>query len=232
MAKLNAANAIIEENGTMTQAFRRTMIELDNNLPIVGEGSPEGVLEFPQFSLYIDEITGLEYRKIKTGISGNRKLGWELIGGGFAPSVFQALKVGTQSTSATATDLTGWASDVVSPDVSVNSSTGVFTFINSGVYLISCHVIGEDTAGNNGRCELNIKMQANSGAGFIDSPGAFDSQYAVRNNTQDQGSAQFNNYVFNASALDSIKIQVFDIGISLDVLSNAARLSILKCGQL
>jgi hypothetical protein len=73
-------------------------------------------------------------------------------------------------------------------------------------------------------------MQSNIGSGFIDSPGAFDSQYAVRNNTQDQGSAQFNNYVFNATALDSIKIQVFDIGISLDILSNAARLSILKCG--
>jgi len=40
MAKLNAANAITEENGTMTQAFRRTMIELDNNRPIVGQGSP------------------------------------------------------------------------------------------------------------------------------------------------------------------------------------------------
>jgi len=82
MAKLNAANAITEENGTMTQAFRRTMIELDNNLPIVGEGSPEGILEAPQFSLYLDSLGGsgtIEYRKMQTEISGNRAMGWVLV---------------------------------------------------------------------------------------------------------------------------------------------------------
>jgi hypothetical protein len=82
MPRLNAANAITEENLTMTQAFRRFMLQVDNNLPILGTGSPEGVVEAPQFSLYIDSLgtTGtIEYRKMQTDIAGNRKQGWVLV---------------------------------------------------------------------------------------------------------------------------------------------------------
>jgi len=82
MPLLNAANAIVEENLTMTQAFRRFTIQLDNNLPIVGEGSPEGALEAPQFTLYLDSLgsTGtIEYRKMQTDIAGDRTMGWVLV---------------------------------------------------------------------------------------------------------------------------------------------------------
>ncbi len=82
MAKLNAANPIIEDNKTMTQVFRTEMLRLNNNVPIVGENSPEGVLEAPQFSLYIDSLgtTGtIEYRKMQTDIAGDRSMGWVLV---------------------------------------------------------------------------------------------------------------------------------------------------------
>jgi len=77
--KINAANPIVEENNTMTQQFRTWVNEASKWFPIIGEGSPEGVVEAPQFSLYIDKngIAGaVQYRKMLTDIAGNRKQGW------------------------------------------------------------------------------------------------------------------------------------------------------------
>jgi hypothetical protein len=232
MTKLNASNPIVESNLTMTQAFRREMIRLDDNLPIVGTGTPEGSLEAPQFSLFIDRLTGTEYRKLQAEVGSDRTLGWSQIGGssGFTPTTFQAIKSGTQTTTGTATDLTGWTFDVSSADVTLDSGLGEFTFNTNGVFLVSCHVIGEDVAGANSRCELNIKMQVNKGSGYVDLPGALDSQYAIRNNSQDQGSAQFNNYALEVESGDKVKVQVFDVGIAVDILSNRARLTMLKVG--
>lgn len=147
---------------------------------------------------------------------------------GFAPTIFQGLKSGTQATTGTAVDLTGWSEDIGSADISFNATTGVVTFDTTGTYMISCHVVGEDVAGGNNRCELNIQMQLNTGGGYANVAAALDSQYAVRNNTQDQGSAQFNSYALEASATDSVKLQVFDIGVPLDILSNRARITILR----
>ena len=63
----------------MSQACRDPMIRLDNALPILGDGSPEGVVTANQFSLYIDRngTTGaIEYRKMQTDIAGDKTLGW------------------------------------------------------------------------------------------------------------------------------------------------------------
>lgn len=82
MPILNASNPIVEENLTMSQAFRRFMLLLGDNLPIVGEGSPEGVIEAPQFSLYLNSLgtTGtIQYRKMLTDIAGDRSMGWVLV---------------------------------------------------------------------------------------------------------------------------------------------------------
>lgn len=149
-------------------------------------------------------------------------------GGGFTPTIFQALKNGTQATTGTATDLTGWTVDIASADISFNATTGVVTFDTTGTYMISWHVVGEDVAGGNNRCELNIQMQKDTGGGFANVAAALDSQYAVRNNTQDQGSAQFNSYALQATSTNSIKLQVFDIGVPLDILSNRARITVLR----
>lgn len=77
--KLNAGQPIVEDDGTMAQAFRTWALQVSNNLLIVGTGSPEGVVEAPQYSLYLDEavpLTPVQYRKMLPESGGDRKNGW------------------------------------------------------------------------------------------------------------------------------------------------------------
>lgn len=79
MPQLNAALPIVGKDGTMEPAFRDQMNKVNKNLPLTGIGSPEGVVFAPQFSLYLDTagVSGsIEYRKMLTDISGDRKQGW------------------------------------------------------------------------------------------------------------------------------------------------------------
>lgn len=81
MATLNAANPIVEENGTMTQQFRTFMLGV-GTAPIIGTGSPEGAVEALQYSEYIDStgISGsIKYIKMQAEIGGDRSKGWVLI---------------------------------------------------------------------------------------------------------------------------------------------------------
>ena len=80
--KLNAAQPIIESNGTMSQAFRQFTQEAALSMPIVGTGSPEGVIEAVQYSLYLDgtgSAGAIQYRKMTPSITGDRKKGWVLV---------------------------------------------------------------------------------------------------------------------------------------------------------
>jgi hypothetical protein len=48
-------------------------------MPIIGTGSPEGIVSAAQYSLYIDETTPLspvQYRKMLSEVAGNRLKGW------------------------------------------------------------------------------------------------------------------------------------------------------------
>lgn len=79
---LNATNAIVESNGTMSQAFRTWTISASLSIPIVGTGSPEGALEARQYQLYIDSAGAagaIEYRKMLPDIGGDRTQGWILV---------------------------------------------------------------------------------------------------------------------------------------------------------
>lgn len=80
--RLNAANSIVELNGTMTQQFRNWTIDASLSIPIIGVGSPEGVVSARQYSLYIDS-TGtagnIEYRKMLPEIGGDVTQGWLLV---------------------------------------------------------------------------------------------------------------------------------------------------------
>lgn len=79
---LNAGQPIVDSSGKMSQAFRSFTLEASLSIPIVGTGSPDGVVEARQFQLYIDSdgLTGaIEYRKMVSEIGGNRKLGWKLV---------------------------------------------------------------------------------------------------------------------------------------------------------
>ncbi len=80
--KLNVGQPIVEANGTMSQAFRQYTQEASLSIPIVGTGSPEGVIEAVQYSLYLDSAGGagaIQYRKMLPSIAGDRKQGWVIV---------------------------------------------------------------------------------------------------------------------------------------------------------
>jgi len=77
--RLNAAQPIVQPDGTMAQPFRQFTQDASLSIPIVGDGSPEGVVEARQYSLYINSTgtTGsIEYRKMQPEIGGDVTKGW------------------------------------------------------------------------------------------------------------------------------------------------------------
>lgn len=73
---------IVNSDGTVSEWFREFLNRVDRYLPIEGDGSPEGIVEAPQFALYLDRTgsTGtIEYRKMQPEIGGDRSKGWELV---------------------------------------------------------------------------------------------------------------------------------------------------------
>jgi hypothetical protein len=77
--RLNAAQPIVQPDGTMAQPFRQFTQDASLSIPIIGTGSPEGVVEARQYSLYIDSAgtTGsLQYRKMQPDIGGDKSQGW------------------------------------------------------------------------------------------------------------------------------------------------------------
>jgi hypothetical protein len=82
MPQLNAALPIVSPNGTMQPAFRDQMNRVNNALPIIGEGSPEGVVEALQYSMYFDSLGvsgSIVYVKMQPEIAGDRSAGWVAI---------------------------------------------------------------------------------------------------------------------------------------------------------
>ena len=80
--RLNAANPIVEPNWTMTQQFRNWTIDASLSIPIIGVGSPEGVVSARQYSLYINSAGtagNIEYRKMLPDIGGDVTQGWLLV---------------------------------------------------------------------------------------------------------------------------------------------------------
>jgi hypothetical protein len=77
--RLNVAQPIVESDGTMAQPFRQFTQDASLSIPIVGSGSPEGVVEARQYSLYIDSTGSsgsIEYRKMQPDIGGDVTQGW------------------------------------------------------------------------------------------------------------------------------------------------------------
>lgn len=79
--RLNATFPITSE-GVMAPHFRQWTQQASLGIPIIGTGSPEGVIEAIQYSLYLDRngSTGsIEYRKMLPDVGGNTKMGWVLL---------------------------------------------------------------------------------------------------------------------------------------------------------
>ena len=80
--RLNVGQPIVQDDGTMAQSFRQFTQDASLSIPIVGSGSPEGVIEAAQYSLYLDSSGGasaIQYRKMQPEIGGDRKQGWILV---------------------------------------------------------------------------------------------------------------------------------------------------------
>jgi hypothetical protein len=78
---LVASRPIILDDGTMTQEFRNWTLDASLSIPIIGTGSPEGVVDARQYSLYLDQTGAagnVAYRKMQPDIGGDRLLGWIL----------------------------------------------------------------------------------------------------------------------------------------------------------
>lgn len=79
---LNVAQPIVDDSGKMAQAFRTWTLDASLSIPIVGTGSPEGLVSARQFQLYIDSTGSagsIEYRKMLAEIGGDRTQGWILV---------------------------------------------------------------------------------------------------------------------------------------------------------
>jgi len=76
---LNASQPIVDDKGTMSQAFRTWTLSVSLEIPIYGTGSPEGVVTARLYQKYVDSTgtTGaLEYRKMLPDIAGDKSQGW------------------------------------------------------------------------------------------------------------------------------------------------------------
>ncbi len=70
---------IVGESGRMQPVFKAWVREVTKLNPIIGTGTPEGVVTADQYSLYIDEavpLTPVEYRKMLPNIGGDDSQGW------------------------------------------------------------------------------------------------------------------------------------------------------------
>ncbi len=79
MPQLNASKPIVGQNGTMEPQMREQMLRLGNWLPLIGTGSPEGVVTAPQYSAYINAAGAsgsILYLKMQPSIAGDKSQGW------------------------------------------------------------------------------------------------------------------------------------------------------------
>lgn len=79
MPRLNVSQPIVRPDRTMDLPFWQFILEVDKQIPIVGTGSPEGVVSAPYLSEYLDD-TGADglvsYRKMLPSIGGDKTQGW------------------------------------------------------------------------------------------------------------------------------------------------------------
>jgi len=75
----NASQPFVDSDGRLTQRARTALATIESWIPIVGSGSPEGVVEAQQYRVFIrsDGTTGtLMYVKKSADIGGDKSQGW------------------------------------------------------------------------------------------------------------------------------------------------------------
>ncbi len=99
---------------------------------------------------------------------------------------------------------------LTSPNFSWDGSTGVLTVNASGVVEFDIKTTSWQNANN--RHELHVQIFKNGSSVIIE-----DSQYASRNNNQDEGSAYINGFKDSASINDTYEFRVFDVGVAATI---------------
>jgi len=79
VAQLNVSEPIVYPDGTMQPVFQKQMNRYESQVPLVGAGDPNGVVEGFYLQEYIN-ITGstgsIEWRKMLPDVGGDKTLGW------------------------------------------------------------------------------------------------------------------------------------------------------------
>ena len=140
-------------------------------------------------------------------------------------SYFKATKNGTQSTTGTFTDLTGWDQDAAGSDFTFNTTTGILTFNTSALYQVIVDVHGT-MPGNNRHTSL-VRVQEDTGTGFTNNPELYWRSYSARNNAHNEGGIN-STYLKEYSAGDQIKILVADLQEPLNINTDDARFYAVK----
>ena len=143
-------------------------------------------------------------------------------GGGTTVSFFQVKDDGStgQLTTGSATDLTGiWTTpELTDSDFSWNGTTGVLTLNAAGTLELNINVCSYNNANN--RHELHVQIQENTGSWATVQEA---SNYASRNNTQDEGCVSIPGWLRDVASGDDFKLRIFDIGSAATVgASNVA----------
>lgn len=80
--QLDPSRPLLRDNGTMDLAFQLFTLKLADRALIIGNGSPEGVIEASQGALYMDEDAAagdILYIKRQADISGDKTQGWRAV---------------------------------------------------------------------------------------------------------------------------------------------------------
>jgi hypothetical protein len=141
-------------------------------------------------------------------------------GSGTTVTFFQVEDDGStgQATTGSAADLAGmWGTpSLTDSDFSWNGTTGVLTVNTTGTVEFDIKVNGWQNSNN--RQELHVQLVQGSSTVLVE-----DANYSSRNNTQDEGGAYIHGFKVAATATDTFKIRVFDIGVSSTIgASNVA----------
>lgn len=127
---------------------------------------------------------------------------------------FQVQDDGTtgQLTTGSFADLAGmWDTpSLTDSDFSWNGTTGILTVNTAGTIEIDAKVTSWNNANN--RHQLEIEIYKNGSTVLVG-----DSQYASRNNTQDEGSAYIHGFKDTASVNDTYRIRVLDVGVAATI---------------